>query len=66
VVSIHTVSRDVAWRLPLEVALLRSRRGDEGHAKIRRLLGEKYGWADRWAGLFQATSRSIAVRVTPR
>ena len=38
----------------------------EGHALIRRLLVEKYGWADRWIGLIANTSRSIAIRLEPR
>ena len=36
-----------------------------GHARIRRLLAEKYGWADAWIGLIQDTSRSVAVRLSP-
>ena len=35
----------------------------EGHARIRRLLEAKYGWADCWIGLLTDTSRSIAVRL---
>ena len=38
----------------------------EGHAHIRRLLAEKYGWADRWVALLQDTSQSIEVRLEPR
>ena len=37
----------------------------DGHARIRALLAEKYGWADRWVGLLQDTSRSVAVRLEP-
>lgn len=37
--------------------------GGEGHREIRKLLREKYGWADAWVGLLQDTSRSVAVRV---
>lgn len=37
----------------------------EGHVRIRALLAEKYGWADRWVGLLQDTSRSVAVRLEP-
>jgi hypothetical protein len=37
--------------------------GSEGHAKIRRLLRAKYGWADRWVALLQDGSRSVAVRL---
>ena len=36
-----------------------------GHAHIRRLLAEKYGWADAWVGLLQDTSQSIEVRLEP-
>jgi hypothetical protein len=35
----------------------------EGHRRIRRLLAEKYGWADRWIALVADTSSSIAVRL---
>jgi hypothetical protein len=38
----------------------------QGHAHIRRLLSEKYGWADDWIALLQDTSQSIEVRLTPR
>jgi hypothetical protein len=37
--------------------------GATGHAKIRRLLRAKYGWADQWVALLQDTSRSVAVRL---
>lgn len=37
--------------------------GASGHARIRRLLGKKYGWRDRWIGLLVDTSRSVAVRL---
>jgi hypothetical protein len=36
-----------------------------GHARIRALLAEKYGWADWWVGLLQDTSQSVAVRLAP-
>ena len=36
------------------------------HDRVRSLLREKYGWADRWVGLIQDTSHSIAVRLDPR
>jgi hypothetical protein len=36
------------------------------HARIRRLLAEKYGLSDRWIGLLVDTSRSVAVRLAPR
>jgi hypothetical protein len=39
--------------------------GAAGHAKIRRLLRAKYGWADRWVALLQDTARSVAVRLEP-
>ncbi len=42
-----------------------ARPGADGHAKIRRLLREKYGLADWWVGLFQDTSRSVAVQLRP-
>ena len=35
----------------------------DGHPKIRRLLSEKYGWADCWIGLLADTSNSIAIRL---
>ncbi len=35
----------------------------EGHQRIRGLLAEKYGWADRWIGLLTDTSGSLAVRL---
>jgi hypothetical protein len=38
----------------------------DGHQRIRRLLGEKYGWADRWVGLLTDTSGSLAVRLECR
>jgi hypothetical protein len=41
------------------------RPGPEGHAKIRRLLREKYGPADWWVGLFQDTSGSVAIQLRP-
>jgi hypothetical protein len=37
--------------------------GAPGHARIRRLLRAKYGWADQWVALLQDTSRSVAVRL---
>jgi F420H(2)-dependent quinone reductase len=38
----------------------------DGHARIRRLLAEKYGWADRWIGWLTDTSRSLAIRLQCR
>jgi hypothetical protein len=35
----------------------------DGHARIRRLLAEKYGWADCWIALVADTERSLAVRL---
>ena len=40
--------------------------GDAGHRTIRRLLAEKYGWADTWIGQLTDTSHSVAVRLDPR
>ena len=40
--------------------------GLDAHRKIRSLLAEKYGWADRWIGLLADTSHSEAVRLEPR
>jgi hypothetical protein len=34
-----------------------------GHRRIRDLLADKYGWADRWIGLVADTARSLAVRL---
>jgi len=34
-----------------------------GHARIRRMLADRYGWADCWIGMLADTSRSIAVRL---
>lgn len=36
----------------------------DGHDRIRRLLAERYGWADRWIALLADTSDSSAVRLT--
>ena len=36
----------------------------EGHERIRRLLRDRYGWADRWIAIVADTSRSLAVRLT--
>jgi hypothetical protein len=36
----------------------------EGHARIRRLLGARYGWADRWIDMLTDTNESVAVRLT--
>ncbi len=37
----------------------------DGHARIRAMLAQKYGWADWWISLLQDTSRSVAVRLDP-
>ena len=36
----------------------------EGHARIRRLLAARYGWADGWIGFVADTRRSLAIRIT--
>ena len=36
-----------------------------GHARIRSLIREKYGFRDRWVGLLVDTSNSVAVRLIP-
>lgn len=35
----------------------------QGHDLIRRLLLQKYGWADRWVARLTDTSRSVAIRL---
>lgn len=35
----------------------------QGHLTIRRLLRDKYGWADAWIGLVADTSGSIGIRL---
>jgi hypothetical protein len=45
--------------------IARAEPGDAGHRRIRALLRDKYGWADRWVALLQDTSRSVAVRLDP-
>jgi hypothetical protein len=37
----------------------------EGHERIRSMLRETYGWADRWIAMLQDTSKSRAVRIRP-
>jgi hypothetical protein len=37
--------------------------GPAGHARIRRLLAARYGWADGWIGALTDTSGSVAVRL---
>lgn len=39
--------------------------GPAAHDAVRRMLREKYGWADAWIGVLQDTSGSIAVRLDP-
>jgi hypothetical protein len=36
------------------------------HSRIRSLIRQKYGFRDWWVGLIVDTSRSVAVRLTPR
>ena len=35
----------------------------DGHERVRRLLRDRYGWADCWIGLVADTRASLAVRV---
>jgi ribosomal protein L3 len=35
----------------------------DGHERVRRLLHDRYGWADCWIGLLADTHASLAVRV---
>jgi len=35
----------------------------DGHEHVRRLLRDRYGWADCWIGLLADTRTSLAVRV---
>ena len=35
----------------------------DGHARIRRLLAARYGWADCWIALLADTHASLAVRL---
>ena len=35
----------------------------DGHARIRQLLADKYGWADCWIAMVADTERSLAVRL---
>ena len=37
----------------------------DGHAHIRQLLAQRYGWADCWVGLLTDTTRSVEVRLDP-
>jgi hypothetical protein len=36
----------------------------DGHARVRRLLATRYGWADRWIGLLADTHGSLAIRLS--
>lgn len=38
----------------------------DGHTRIRAMLAQKYGWADRWVGLLQDTAASMAVKLEPQ
>ena len=65
--------RDLLLRPELDVEhggraqrmIARPEPGDAGHERIRAMLRDKYGWADRWVALLQDTSRSVAVRLDP-
>lgn len=65
--------RDLLLRPELDVEhggraqrmIARPEPGDAGHERIRTMLRDKYGWADRWVALLQDTSRSVAVRLDP-
>ena len=35
-----------------------------GHDRVRRLLRERYGWADRWIGMLTDTHASLGVRLS--
>ncbi|HXC53231.1 MAG TPA: nitroreductase/quinone reductase family protein [Candidatus Limnocylindrales bacterium] len=37
----------------------------QGHEEIRRLLAQRYGWADKWIAVLADTSMSREVRVVP-
>jgi hypothetical protein len=39
--------------------------GTTARDQLRAALRAKYGWADVWVGLFQNTSRAVAVRLDP-
>lgn len=39
--------------------------GAAARDSLRAALRTKYGWADAWVGLFQDTSRAVAVRLDP-
>lgn len=36
-----------------------------GHELIRRLLRQRYGWADWWIGLIADTSQSLGIKLEP-
>ena len=36
----------------------------DGHERIRRLLGERYGWADCWIALVADTHTSLGIRLS--
>jgi hypothetical protein len=38
----------------------------DGHTRIRRLLADKYGWADGWIGVLTDTSQSVAIQLACR
>lgn len=64
---LHDLARDPALVLERQGKPLRCRAtvapNPNGHARIRRLLVAKYGWADRWIALVADTRRSLAVRL---
>jgi hypothetical protein len=42
------------------------REDPQSRDKVRALMREKYGWADRWVAALFDTARSIAIRLEPR
>jgi hypothetical protein len=58
---------DVSLTIDGEVSRYRAQAmtDPEARRRIRSLLRRKYGVRDWWVGLFQDTSRSVAVRLVP-
>jgi hypothetical protein len=54
---------ELVYRSRTEAFVAQPEPGPEGHSRIRLLFRKKYGLADHWVGLFQSTSRSVAVRL---